>query len=500
MAFGAPTGVTLPDDDLAALYAVQPRPRIFFRPGPRKRPKMPPGSTVRVNPTTGKPEVVAGAGGPATGNLTPAQQIAAGILDPQIAAYNRAAEQAERVAAARAEASKGIIGAVYSGTAGLPEAVRAAYQTAADDTSGYAGALSGELRSTAGSAAAEAAQMIASLHAPGEVGSQADALASTGQYLGGFLPARDLAAEAASRLTETGELRAAAGASLGQQALAQQTEERAAADELRAKGLDLELSRPGEIQKAMEQLRAQGIDERQIAVQERALQVQIGQLQLSQAKTLWDQAEAQTNMTGVLHVVRNGRIVNTGRKASGSDAAQMLASARASATSAKNTRLDDMRDRASDLTDQTGKLHVVRNGKIVNTGRRAPGSKAATSSASARATASNRKVSQGLSQANLQLSRERLKLAQQREARLSKGSSSGGFTPKQKQDFRSTARLAVAYVLDKDLHPVEALRLALNKGVPFSIAIGVLQNAARTNADLKGDPYWQAVLGWTKKR
>jgi hypothetical protein len=405
--------------------------------------------TTRVNPRTGKPEVVAGVDNDLQKE---AELIAAGLLDPQTAAIQRAIAAKERQELARGEAFRGVSEALGRYTQGIPAGIERAYQGAADRTAGYAGGMTGALAEAASSAAQEAGQTLASIGPTGggAVPSEGGAIANVTNYLGGFLPASNLAAEAASRLAEASTMRAAGGARLAEEALASMRATREETEELRMRGLDLENTRPAQVQKALAELRGESREERELALQERAFQVQVGELQLARAKTAFDQAEAMTNLTGYIHVVKKGKVVRTKEIASGSEAftkAQTAAGAaeRAAATNAR----------------------ITAQNAISNTFR----------------------------QAGLDISAANLKIAVDRETRLKKGKGKGGFTDKQKQDWTGKARLWLSFAIEKGKEPKTVISRAMEEGVPYSIAFRVIKNAVanarkQKNHPLNKSPFW----------
>jgi hypothetical protein len=95
-----------------------------------------------------------------------------------------------------------------------------------------------------------------------------------------------------------------------------------------------------------------------------------------------------------------------------------------------------------------------------------------------------------------------------KEARLAKGTKEGGFTQKQRQDFRGkTNAVVLALGKEKDKagkaipktpkgnpRPQDVLRFAIASGVPFSIAFSVIRNLAKGR--YKGDSSWQATVDW----
>lgn len=394
-----------------------------------------------------------------------ARLIAAGIIDPQTAAINRAIALKESDRAATAEASKGIIAALGNLTAGAPGSVRDAYSRAGTETMGFANDLTGAVGDSAQAAAAEAARQISSLGAPGEIHSDSPAAMNTLRYTGGYLPASNLAAEAASRLTEATTLRNAGATSLGQQALQQLNATNTEIADLRAKGLDIENTRPSEVAKALQGLRAQDLEERgmkineqQAATQTRAEKVQEGALDRSWYQSLADEAWNRTNATGTLWTVRNGKIVNTGKPAPGSAAGR--AATQAGVTLAGQAAAD--RRAAASLAERNA----------------------------------HNRVTEGAAAARLDLSKQQLKIAQDREARLGRAKTDKkGFSASDKRQFGKDA----GAIADAAIHPkyaddpiptaTETLKKMIARGIPYSIA----WNAVHQYASMPGSP-WEGDL------
>jgi hypothetical protein len=390
--------------------------------------------------------------------LSAAQTVAAGMIDPQTAAINRAIEAKQRDIEAQGVAQKGVIDALASMGAGGPEAIRSAYQGAADRTMNYATGFTGAEGERVTSAAQQAAQSLAGMGIPGGVKDEGAAYGRTTNYLEGYLPSRSLAEEAASRLAEASTVRYAGGAALAQQALQQQNATRQEIDELRMRGLDIENTRPAEVQKALAALRGEGREERQVRIQERALQVQVGQLQLAQAKTKWDQAVAMTNLTGQIHQVRNGRIVNTGKIAAGSEAYVQAAEQAGSTQRAKLT-----------------------NARIQEQNR----------------------ISNWFRQQDLNIKKAKLKQAAAKEAKLKKGffsqatikqwkgqagqAASNGFLGYQTKDADGNPKTVFT-----PAHTV--LRQLISRGIPFSIAMDAILVYAN-----KPNSRWAYARNWVNQ-
>lgn len=251
--------------------------------------------------------------------LAQAKLLAAALLQPQIDAANRATEQAQRDALARQKAYEGVMGTFGNFASGLPEQVQAAYRTAGQDVSGYASGIAGAAGENSRAAAAEAAAHIAAVGAPGGVTVNPD-YENTIAITGGQIPAGALAANAASAFTEMTGLRTASGLGLAANAHQQLLKDSAAEAELRQKAVDLEGTRAGEIAKQLLALHDDARQQQSVDIQQRALEIQSGQLKLANAKNAFEQAAALTDIYGTIWVVKNGKAVNTGKPATGSAA------------------------------------------------------------------------------------------------------------------------------------------------------------------------------------
>jgi hypothetical protein len=405
-----------------------------------------------------------------------AKVIAAGILDPQEAAIARAIQAKELAIQGQGVAAQGVIAALAKLGGALPAAIQQAYSQAGKEQAGYASGLTGAVGEKAQSAAAEAGKMIASLGAPGAVGSDSPAAMNTANYLGGVLPANDLAAEAASRLAEASTVAYAGTAGIAQQALDQMNASRSEIEELRQRGLDLENTRPAEIQKALTQMRGEDRDERALKLQEEAskreweaLGLQKSTINRQWAQTLEDMAWNRTNATGTLWVVKNGKLVNTGRAAPGSAAGRSATSAATSAANSKRTQ--------------------------------------ATAAARLAETNAHNRVLEAQANARLGLSQKQVTIAQQREARLNKKKANGGYSDAEKRQYGKTAaNLAYNYYYgtkDKKTGEVvagsthsaaEAMKAMLSAGIPYSIAWNAIYQYAS-----QGGSSWDDALAWNPK-
>ena len=289
-----------------------------------------------------------------------AAQIAGLSIDPQIASLQRADAS---TALAWQDAMNTARGFDY-----IPQ-IQSAYQQAADSIAGYSQGLTGNLRDTQVAAAQDAANRVRQLGLPADastVPTQAGDIANTNYYLGGVLPAADLATQAAQSVTGT--------------ATRQKAEEAALADQASAAHFktlqdiaDAEAKRPGLIADTLQNLQTQDLNERKFQAdlaqtkaqtaatlatskinqqnalatqklnlsrfawqkamdmknagrQDEAMRLQAGALMLSQAKTGQQLALAMTNMTGQLYTVdKKGNVVPTGTAAPGSTAAKNIA-------------------------------------------------------------------------------------------------------------------------------------------------------------------------------
>jgi hypothetical protein len=309
-----------------------------------------------------------------------AAQIAAMSINPQLGSLNAAITDAEGDRLASIRAAEGLTKALAGMTAGDAAAARDAYAAAADRISGYTGQLTGAVRAAQEGAVAADGGLIRTLQTPGDLITHAGDNANVSAFLGG-IPAQGLAREAANVLVNMQDRRLAAGKSLVDQGLVSSFQQQGEIGKLRQQAAEIESKRPGVVLEALMALRQQ-------ANQDRATNVQVGSLQLQMAKTVQEQAVAMTNLTGQVHVVRKGKVVNTGRVARGSDAYVQAQDASVSAT---NAAARNATTQARDLTNATGYLHVVQKGKVVNTGRKAPGSRAETARKSAAGRAAAKK-------------------------------------------------------------------------------------------------------------
>jgi hypothetical protein len=439
-------------------------------------------------------------GVPAPSLQDQAAAIAASMIDPQTAAVNRAIQAKQQLMGGQGVGYAGVIDALGRLTSGIPEAVRSAYQTAGDQTAGYAGGLTGALGDAAKSAAAEAAQHIASLGAPGTVTSVLPDALNVANYSYGTLPSSSLAAEAASRMTEQEGLRTAGAYALGQQALQAMNATRAEISDLQAKGLDIENTRPGEVQKALLSLRDENranaglaLQEKNFKLQARAEGVQESQLNRAWLQTLNSEAFNRTNATGTLWLVKGNKIVNTGQAAPGSAAGRAQTSAqiananrRAGITKAKITA-DVQRERNAETKAHNTVMEGIANSRL------------------------------GISQQQADTAVKREQAYERNQIGKKKGKAGlGGMSDAEVRQYGTAAGNA-AYTLfygqknpkfdpSKDpsaTNPVyatapgsasDAMKYMIAKGIPYSIAWNAIyQYATRPNSP------WADALGWNPK-
>lgn len=272
--------------------------------------------------------------------LATAKAAVAASIDPARADIQKAIATAEANRALAAHGSESIINAVAQMGKGDAEQVRAGYAAAGDRVAAYGGAFTGALRDDASNAAKAANVLIGKLGAPGTVTSRGDDAANVTYLTSGATPAAGLAGQGAAALAQTLAHRLATGTKLGDAALAgdwkAQTDIKSLGDQI----LSLESKRPGLIMQALDSLHTQ-------ANAKRATDTQVGYLQLQQAKTVQDQAVAMTNLTGTLHIVVKGKVIDTGKSAGGSDAA--VVQQRAAQAAADNAT----RSKIADASNQT---------------------------------------------------------------------------------------------------------------------------------------------------
>lgn len=232
------------------------------------------------------------------------------------------AEQAQaREQAARAQTYMKALGDL---SANDPEEIQNAYMRAAGALKGWGTGLTGAVAAAQTQAGDETAAKMSEL--TGGLGTSSAAVApadarSALQMTNVVIPGKNLVEEGASEFANA-EARQYIG-KLGVEQIAQDYLRRGTdlQKSLAQKASDLIATRPDLYQKALAGL--MGAQQ-----QQRALDVQIGTLQLQQAKTEYEKAVGMTNLTGHLYVVNNkGVAVDTGKPAPGSDAAQIATTA-----------------------------------------------------------------------------------------------------------------------------------------------------------------------------
>jgi vacuolar-type H+-ATPase subunit H len=256
------------------------------------------------------------------GLLTPAQIAQAKNsvntqIDTSLAGFRAATKAEQEQSNRQAERAQSYAMALGNLTKNDPSQIADQYRASADRMKAYGTGLSGaalEAQQADSSAVADRMKAVGLEKAPGSYDLQG--LRNTALTLGTIIPGESMEQEAA-RAFSTAESARQGGihqvGDIAQQYLAKTTDAQAA---LAAKRAELEAQRPQLIQSAL----SSASDNQR---QQRALDVQIGTLQLQNAKSLQDQAVAYTNLTGSLHVVRNGKVVDTGGRAAGSDAAKV---------------------------------------------------------------------------------------------------------------------------------------------------------------------------------
>lgn len=449
------------------------------------------------------------AGHPVFGANTPggdeekARQIAASLLDPQVAAINRAADVKARSIVANSEAAKGVLAALQKMQTGIPDSIRASYQQAADAQNRYAQGITGAVGEAAQGAAQTADQSLSSFGLP-DVTSVAPAAQQVQQYLGGYLPSTDLAAAGASRFAEAVQSEQSGNIALTQQVLQQMNASQQEVDQLRQQGLDLERTRPGEIQKALLDIRDQNRQDATLALNQ---QQQAFNEKLQTRQQGFDERQANAKLA------LDEKNFKLQANAAGMQEDQI-----------NRAWYATLQDEAFNRTNVTGTLWVVKGNKVVNTGQPAPGSAAGRSAtqanvklaqeqarnARAQASLSERRahdlVNEGIQNARVDISQQQADIAQEREARLSKAPKQGGYSSAERKDFARTAFLTARddfygspAVLDKDNNVKTAaipkreasqtLKDLLAAGVPYSIAY----TAIRRYASMKGSRWGYAV-------
>lgn len=267
-----------------------------------------------------------------SGLLSPQQTAQAKSLVNAQIAQSLAGERAATAAAQaqsnnQAAKAQGYALALGKITADDPSQIAAQYRTSADRLKAYGTGLSGAVLDAQQGDAKAISDQLASVGLDGKVGSyDLGSLRNTALELGTVIPGEGLEQDA-SRAYSTAAYDREAGINqvgqIAQQYLAKTTDLQ---NQLATKRAELEASRPGLMSETISKLS-------DAQRQQRALDVQVGTLQLQQAKTAQEQAIAMTNLTGTLYTVdKHGRVVATRRAAPGSDAGKITATnARAAA-------------------------------------------------------------------------------------------------------------------------------------------------------------------------
>lgn len=284
-------------------------------------------------------------------------------LDPQKAALAQAIAKAEAQEIARQKAAAGVVGAVGRLSENDAKLTQAGFQSAADRVASYGQGLTGAMRGSQEGSAAAVAERIRGLGGTGGVPTAAPANANVAYTQGALLDATDLATLGASSLAAGRDKRLAAGLALADNADAAAWASRGSIEETRQKIADIEAKRPGVLSEATAQIRRDQLAEQQASLAERQLEsqiknqeadnanakrateTQIGYLQLQQAKTKLDQAIAMTNMTGQLYIVQGGKVIPTGKVAPGSDAVATTVRAETAAAARAATATQKEKDR-----------------------------------------------------------------------------------------------------------------------------------------------------------
>ena len=274
---------------------------------------------------------------------TPAQQTTQATtsvdaaLKSTLAGYTSASKIDQLATENQSKRAQGFATALANLTSPSPEAVKHDYQEAADRMRLYGTGLTGAVEAAQQGAAGAAAEHLKAQDASAVgVGDYDPAsMRNTLQMSGVVIPGTSLEEEAANqeqlaRGQRTADVYQVKG-------IADQYDQKTQdlRDALALKKTELLATRPELLQKALDSLRDSAsktsislIDQ---ANQKRATDVQVGTLQLQQAKTLEDQAIGRTNITGDLWVVAgkgaNRHLVNTHQPAAGSDAVRIATQA-----------------------------------------------------------------------------------------------------------------------------------------------------------------------------
>lgn len=311
--------------------------------------------------------------------------VAAGIINPQERVIDRGVAAKTQAAQAAQLGYQQTIDAYGRLTAPIPGQIQGAYQQAADRTAGYASTLTGDLGARSQQQASDVAAQLARAGAPAGNAPAGPAAMNVLNYTHGVLPASDLAAQAASSLALENQLRTAGAAGLGQQALQAGQASQKEIEELRAKGVDIELTRPAEVQKAVLMLRDEkrkdaaevradaaevranqelAIHKKDFVLRARAQGIQEQQIERQWHQTLMSEADNLTDSTGTQWVVGRNGLVNTGRPAPGSLAGRAATTAY---TAGQNRAAENARN-AARIRGENERARLARIAKAKATG------------------------------------------------------------------------------------------------------------------------------------
>lgn len=412
--------------------------------------------------------------------------VAAGIIDPQLGVINRGVNAKTQAAQDAQLGYQQTIDAYGRLTAPIPGQVQHAYQEAADRTAGYASTLTGGLGEQSRQQAADVAGQLARAGAPEGRAPAGPAGMNVLNYTAGVLPASNLAAQAASSLALGNDLRTAGAAGLGQQALQAGQASQKEIEELRAKGIDIALTRPAEVQKALLVLR----DEKRKDAAERRL----------------DAAEVRANQE--LQLQKREFVLR--QRAQGFQEDQI-----------NRQWHQTLMSEADNLTDATGHLWVATANGVRDTGQLAPGSAAGRAGTTATTAGQNRAAENARNAARIRAANERARLERERKERAAKAAGAGAGGLKQ-SDIRQYGKAALSIadqyfngILNANFDPNQdpgpknqkyslppqsaqaALSRMLARKIPRSIAMNALvqyaRQAARANPHAGRPRWWDAL-------
>lgn len=218
-------------------------------------------------------------------------------MAPQRAEIARQRQVENQRALDRAKIIEGFAKAQAELAGGAAPMIRDVYQGAAQTQGALGQGYSGTLKDTLA----------------GVAGANPDAAANTASYLGGYIPGTNLNEEGASSAARAALLpNEAMGAGRLQLRDAQYAAEQKDNEYAQAL-IDLAKKRPELHDAVMQQLQ-------QNEISKANMRIQRGYLRLQTAKSLQDQAAGLTDVTGTLHVVRGGKVVDTGQPVTGTSA------------------------------------------------------------------------------------------------------------------------------------------------------------------------------------